>query len=75
MNLNYVLSKADALELYKDNVYKTEMITNLEDGTILRSWYFHRLMSRGHIPYRYYQSSKIMSVAGAYWRGDEKTNN
>jgi threonyl-tRNA synthetase len=34
MNLNYVLSKADALELYKDNVYKTEMITNLEDGTI-----------------------------------------
>jgi threonyl-tRNA synthetase len=28
------VSKADALELYKDNVYKTEMITNLEDGTI-----------------------------------------
>jgi threonyl-tRNA synthetase len=27
------VSKADALELYKDNVYKTEMITNLEDGT------------------------------------------
>jgi threonyl-tRNA synthetase len=24
------------------------------------------------IEYRYYQSSKIMSVAGAYWRGDEK---
>jgi hypothetical protein len=24
MNLNYVLSKADALELYKDNVYKTD---------------------------------------------------
>jgi threonyl-tRNA synthetase len=28
------VSKAEALELYKDNVYKTEMITNLEDGTI-----------------------------------------
>jgi hypothetical protein len=27
------VSKADALELYKDNVYKTELIT-LEDGTI-----------------------------------------
>jgi threonyl-tRNA synthetase len=27
------VSKAEA-ELYKDNVYKTEMITNLEDGTI-----------------------------------------
>jgi threonyl-tRNA synthetase len=24
----------EALELYKDNVYKTELITNLEDGTI-----------------------------------------
>jgi threonyl-tRNA synthetase len=31
-------------------------------------------MSRRTYPeYRYYQSSKIMSVAGAYWRGDEKT--
>jgi threonyl-tRNA synthetase len=28
------VSKAEALEIYKDNVYKTEMITNLEDGTI-----------------------------------------
>jgi threonyl-tRNA synthetase len=28
------VSKAEALELYKDNVYKTELITNLEDGTI-----------------------------------------
>ena len=28
------VSKADALELYKDNIYKTELITNLEDGTI-----------------------------------------
>jgi threonyl-tRNA synthetase len=29
-------------------------------------------MSRRTYPeYRYYQSSKIMSVAGAYWRGDE----
>jgi threonyl-tRNA synthetase len=28
------VSKTEALELYKDNVYKTEMITNLEDGTI-----------------------------------------
>ena len=34
-NLNCVsVSKAEALEIYKDNVYKTELITNLEDGTI-----------------------------------------
>jgi threonyl-tRNA synthetase len=34
MNSNYALFQTEALELYKDNVYKTEMITNLEDGTI-----------------------------------------
>jgi threonyl-tRNA synthetase len=28
------VSKVDALELYKDNVYKTDDFTNLEDGTI-----------------------------------------
>jgi threonyl-tRNA synthetase len=68
------VSKADALELYKDNVYKTEMITNLEDGTITFCDHdtFTDLCRGGHIEYRYYQSSKIMSVAGAYWRGDEK---
>ena len=27
------VSKADALSLYKDNIYKTELIENLEDGT------------------------------------------
>jgi threonyl-tRNA synthetase len=67
------VSKADALELYKDNVYKTEMITNLEDGTITFCDHdtFTDLCRGGHTEYRYYQSSKIMSVAGAYWRGDE----
>jgi threonyl-tRNA synthetase len=53
MNLNYVLcSKADALELYKDNVYKTEMITNLEDGTITFCDHdtFTDLCRGGHIP-------------------------
>jgi threonyl-tRNA synthetase len=53
------------------------MITNLEDGTITFCDHdtFTDLCRGGHIEYRYYQSSKIMSVAGAYWRGDEKTNN
>jgi threonyl-tRNA synthetase len=68
------VSKADALELYKDNVYKTEMITNLEDGTTFCDHDTFTDCRGGHIEYRYYQSSKIMSVAGA-WRGDEKTNN
>jgi threonyl-tRNA synthetase len=28
------VSKAEALAIYKDNEYKTELISNLEDGTI-----------------------------------------
>jgi threonyl-tRNA synthetase len=51
-NLNCPVSKADALELYKDNVYKTEMITNLEDGTITFAIMttFTDLCRGGHIP-------------------------
>jgi threonyl-tRNA synthetase len=59
MNLNRPVSKADALELYKDNVYKTEMITNLEDGTI--TFCDHDTLPTyvgGHPEYRYYQSVK-----------------
>jgi threonyl-tRNA synthetase len=67
------VSKADALELYKDNVYKTEMITNLETE---RLRFAIMILSPTYVAdisrYRYYQSNKIMSVAGAYWRGDEK---
>jgi threonyl-tRNA synthetase len=69
------VSKAEALELYKDNVYKTEMITNLEDGTITFCDHdiFTDLCRGGHIPNTgIIKAMKIMSVAGAYWRGDEK---
>ncbi len=69
------VSKAEALEVYKDNVYKTELISNLEDGTITFCDHsnFTDLCRGGHIPNTgYIKAVKIMSVAGAYWRGDEK---
>jgi threonyl-tRNA synthetase len=69
------VSKAEALEIYKDNVYKTEMITNLEDGTITFCDHdtFTDLCRGGHIPNTgIIKAMKVMSVAGAYWRGDEK---
>lgn len=69
------VSKAEALEVYKNNVYKTELITNLEDGTITFCDHsnFTDLCRGGHIPNTgYIKAVKIMSVAGAYWRGDEK---
>ena len=68
-------TKAAALELYKDNEYKTELIQNLEDGTISFCDHatFTDLCRGGHIPNTgIIKAAKILSVAGAYWRGDEK---
>ncbi|WP_055435291.1 threonine--tRNA ligase [Lacinutrix algicola] len=67
-------SKAEALELYKDNPFKTELIENLEDGTITFCDHstFTDLCRGGHIPNTgIIKATKILSVAGAYWRGDE----
>jgi threonyl-tRNA synthetase len=67
-------SKADALSLYKDNPYKTELIENLEDGTITFCDHsnFTDLCRGGHIPHTgIIKAAKVLSVAGAYWRGNE----
>ncbi|WP_299610868.1 threonine--tRNA ligase [uncultured Aquimarina sp.] len=70
------VSKADALAKYKEegNEYKVELIENLEDGTITFCDHdtFTDLCRGGHIPNTgIIKAVKIMSVAGAYWRGDE----
>ncbi|MDM1072868.1 threonine--tRNA ligase [Empedobacter brevis] len=71
----YSVSKADALETYKDNEYKTELISNLQDGDITFCTHdnFTDLCRGGHIPNTgIVKAAKILNVAGAYWRGDEK---
>ncbi len=68
------ISKAEALETYKNNEYKTELIENLEDGTITFCDHstFTDLCRGGHIPNTgIIKAVKVLSVAGAYWRGDE----
>ena len=70
-------SKAEALNMYQNNEYKTELIENLEDGTITFCDHsdFTDLCRGGHIPNTgYIKAVKVMNVAGAYWRGDEKNN-
>ncbi|WP_277632497.1 threonine--tRNA ligase [Avrilella dinanensis] len=69
------VTKAKALAMYKDNEYKTELIENLEDGTITFCDHdnFTDLCRGGHIPDTgIIKAVKILNVAGAYWRGDEK---
>ncbi|KAJ1464047.1 Threonyl/alanyl tRNA synthetase, partial [Baffinella frigidus] len=70
------VSKADALFFYKKqgNEYKVELIENLEDGTITFCDHdtFTDLCRGGHIPNTgIVKAIKILSVAGAYWRGNE----
>jgi threonyl-tRNA synthetase len=67
-------TKAEALALYKGNPFKTELIENLEDGTITFCDHatFTDLCRGGHIPNTgIIKAVKVLSVAGAYWRGNE----
>ncbi|MDR9457401.1 MAG: threonine--tRNA ligase [Salegentibacter sp.] len=71
------VSKAEALEYYKNqnNPFKVELIENLKDGEITFCDHsnFTDLCRGGHLPNTgYIKAVKLMSVAGAYWRGDEK---
>ncbi|WP_418514166.1 threonine--tRNA ligase [Corallibacter sp.] len=69
------VSKAEALTYYKGkNDYKVDLIENLEDGTITFCDHdtFTDLCRGGHIPNTgIVKAVKILSVAGAYWKGNE----
>ncbi|MEQ8243374.1 MAG: threonine--tRNA ligase [Fulvivirga sp.] len=71
------VSKADALKYFKekDDEYKIELINDLADGTITfyQQGNFTDLCRGPHIPNTgFIKAIKLMNVAGAYWRGDEK---
>ena len=70
------VSKQDAMDFYKkeNNQFKVELIENLQDGDITFCDHdtFTDLCRGGHIPNTgIIKAVKLMSVAGAYWRGDE----
>ena len=71
------ISKADALQLFteKGDELKLELISELEDGTITlyKQGNFTDLCRGPHLPNSgYIKAIKLMSIAGAYWRGNEK---
>lgn len=70
------IAKADAMQMFeqKQDQYKTELISELEDGTITlyKQGNFTDLCRGPHLPQTgLIKAVKIMSIAGAYWRGDE----
>ncbi|MEC8537707.1 MAG: threonine--tRNA ligase [Bacteroidota bacterium] len=71
------ISKIDAINYYKEkkNKYKLELIKDLEDGeiTFYTQGEFTDLCKGPHIPNTgVIKAVKLLNVAGAYWRGDEK---
>ncbi|MEA4975746.1 MAG: threonine--tRNA ligase [Paludibacter sp.] len=71
------ITKADALKKFqeKGDEYKVELISDLEDGTITlySQGNFTDLCRGPHLPDTgAIKAIKLLSVAGAYWRGDEK---
>lgn len=70
------VSKEEALDYFtkKDDPYKSELIHDLKDGeiTFYSQGNFTDLCRGPHLPNTgYIKAVKLLSIAGAYWRGDE----
>lgn len=72
------VSEQEAREIYKDNPYKLELIDEIvkkgEKITLYKAGHFEDLCRGGHSehPNQDIGAFKLLSVAGAYWRGSEK---
>ena len=72
------ISRADALALFKEKAepYKVELIEDLPEDAVITTYQngeFLDLCAGPHLPNTgYVKAIKLMSVAGAYWRGSEK---
>jgi threonyl-tRNA synthetase len=71
------VSKSEAIQYFteKNDEYKLELIRDLEDGqiTFYESGSFTDLCRGPHLPDTgFIKAIKLLNIAGAYWRGDEK---
>lgn len=71
------VTKAEALDYFtkKGDQYKLELINGLQDGSITfyQQGNFVDLCKGPHLPHTgFIKAIKLLNVAGAYWRGDEK---
>jgi threonyl-tRNA synthetase len=72
-----VLSKKDALKLFKDNKYKIEIIKeDVKEGEDISAYEQGKFIDLCHGPHvpntSYIKAFKLTKIAGAYWRGDAK---
>ncbi|MGD9909112.1 MAG: threonine--tRNA ligase [Candidatus Izemoplasmatales bacterium] len=71
-----VLSKSEALKFFMDDPYKLELINDLPEGEEISTYsqsVFTDLCRGPHLPStKWIKNFKLLSLAGAYWRGDSK---
>ena len=71
-----IVTREAALEMFKDNEYKVELISELpgdEEISLYHQGEFTDLCSGPHVAATgKVKAFKLMSIAGAYWRGNEK---
>lgn len=72
----FELPRDEALELMKDEPYKTELINDIPEGehiSFYKQGEFTDLCAGPHVKYTSkVKAFKLLSATGAYWRGDEK---
>lgn len=72
------LSREEALELFSNDPYKVELINDLPEDEVITAYRdgdFVDLCRGGHVPSTgHLKAFKLLSVAGAYWRGDSDNN-
>ena len=71
-----VVSKEEALELFKNDKYKLELINELESEAVISVYQQGNFMDLCRGPHvsstKWLKNFKLLSVSGAYWRGDAK---
>lgn len=71
-----VVSREEAMDIFKDNPYKLELIQNFPEGEEISTYQQGNFLDLCRGPHvestRKIGPYKLQSVAGAYWRGDEK---
>lgn len=70
------ISKAEALKLFADEPYKTELIENLSENEVISTYQIGEFLDLCAGPHLYdlskIKSFMIKSITGAYWHGDSK---
>ena len=70
----FEVSKEEALNLFKDDIYKTEIINELPEGSVITVYEegSYKDLCRGpHVSsVKFLKNFKLLACSGAYWRGD-----